>query len=252
MESIRYGLLHDVLIVLASGPAAWLLFRHLQMDPNQAAWATVMAVTVLLIGDLLATPRRVQHDFASGRFHGAIQGTHTLLLMTIRPKRRAALRLNLASASLAAGDLDLGGAQLKRVDRSRLCERLQWVWDMNYAYYLLAGDGSSAEALAICDEAPSARTAGWGPAFIGTRGLALLALNRLDAAIAELNRIIESGHLGPGGLAEVHYHLAEAWRRKGQDAFARDHLIRAYDATPWSPYHSRARAELEAVANGIT
>ena len=251
MESIRYGLLHDLLIVLVSGPTTWLLLRHLQMDPNQATWAAVVMATGLLAADLLATPRRMHHDFEIGRFRGAIQGGLALLHVTVRPKRRAALRLHLASAHLAAGDFEWGGAQLKQVNRTRLCERLQWIWDSNYAYYLLGSDGSPIEALAACDEAPSLRQGRWRPAFLGTRGLALLTMNRLDPAIAELNRIIESGDLGPGGLAEAYYHLADAWRRKGHGAFAEDHLIRAYNAAPRSPYHFHARTMLESIANEI-
>jgi tetratricopeptide (TPR) repeat protein len=243
MDIFRYGLWHQVAVAAVVG---WLVLGlaallDLSFGPVIVATAVVFSLSSLVI-DLLLTPARVFRDFRRGRFAASARGTRFLLRLTLRPEKKAALKLNQAACELARGDYETGGALLKEVDRDALSPELRTVWDNNYAYFLLGIGEDPLEALRICDQAMANQ--GNNPAFHGTRGLALLSLGRLDDAIAELCRSMEVGSLGSAGLAETYYYLGRAWEKKGENAYARDHFLKAINVAPSSPYGKRAAEEL--------
>ena len=65
------------------------------------------------------------------------------------------------------------------------------------------------------------------PAVQHTRGMALLAVGRIDDAIAVLDGMRAAGELPPRLEAERCRDLAKAWAQKGQAAYAEDYRLRA-------------------------
>jgi predicted Zn-dependent protease len=80
-------------------------------------------------------------------------------------------------------------------------------------------------ALALVDEASALRPD--VPALQHTRGMALLAVGRVDDAIAVLDGMRAAGDLGPRLEADRCRELALAWTKKGETAYAEDYRLRA-------------------------
>ncbi len=222
----------------AAGLGSWVCWRwHFSWG-----WAALAAVVGLGI-EIGSTPARIRRDRAQGRHLRAAVGLEFLGDIVPWASWKAALRLQRASCYLAEGYLDAGGGLLRDVDRSELPERLRPVWDVNYAYYLLAAEGQAAQSLRVLDESQEI----WPqemPASRAVRGLALAELGLLPEAATELARILERMDLSPAEAAEAYFHLATVWRRLGHEEYAREQLVLASAAGGACLYARLARQEL--------
>ena len=99
------------------------------------------------------------------------------------------------------------------------------MWLNNRACAALDAGRDPAAALAVADEAIGLRPD--VPAIQHTRARALLAVGRLDDAIAVLDAMRAGGELAPQLEAERCRELATAWDRKGQADYASDYRARA-------------------------
>lgn len=243
MDALRYGWLH---IILIGGAASALVFLaltvfNISLNPTVFVSAGVFIAGVLAL-DILVTPSRILNDFQQGRFSASARGSRFLLALTLSKAKKAGLKLNMATCFLAVGDYETGGSFLRETNRKNLKEDLSALWENNYAYFLMGVDGSPEEALNICDG--TVATGFRNPFFHRTRGIALSKLGRLDDAIAEFCRSMEAGQPGPADLAETYYHLGSVWNRKGENAYARDHFLKAVNVAPESRYGKKAAETL--------
>jgi predicted Zn-dependent protease len=99
------------------------------------------------------------------------------------------------------------------------------VWLNNRACAALAAGGDAHAALALVEEASALRPD--VPALQHTRGMALLAVGRIDDAIAVLDGMRAGGELPPRLESERCRDLAKAWAAKGEAAYADDYRMRA-------------------------
>ena len=243
MDALRYGWWHLLLMAAATCGLFFLAITLVDVPLSPIVLGVMGALSFgVLAFDLLIMPVRVMKDFRRGNFSASAYGTRFLRSLSLSEEKKAGYGLNLAASHLAMGDYETGGSYLREVQRDDLTEALRAVWENNYAYFILGSGGDPEEALTVCDTALASGAV--NPAFHGTRGLALLKLGRLDDAIAELCRSMEVGHLGPAGLAETYYYLGCVWERKGEMAYARDHLLKAINVAPDSPYGHRAAEAL--------
>ncbi len=243
----RYGIVRILLLLLGSFALAWLLLLLLDIDspelPLQLAFA---AFTVGIVGiDLARTGRRVLADFRKGRYVRAMRGTRWLLRWSVRRSSKATLQLNLAACHLAAGEYEEGGKVLHTMDRSGLPESVRGIWENNLAYHTLSSGGDAMEALKLCDQASNMNPS--NPAFRSTRGIAQLALGRVDDAIAELQAAVDAGpeNQGVAAMAENYYHLAQAWESHGEVAYARDHYLKSVNIGPETLFGRRSAKRLQ-------
>lgn len=169
-------------------------------------------------------PRMAHDAFESGKFKRALRRYRMLgILATSRSRERGA-RLSRAGCYVAMGDVARADALLERIDRAALSPAEQAVWLNNRACARLAANESAA-ALRLADEASALRPD--VPALQHTRGLALLALGRIDDAIAVFDGMRAGGELPKFLEAERCRDLAKAWSQKGQTAYAEDYQLRA-------------------------
>jgi predicted Zn-dependent protease len=165
-------------------------------------------------------PRAAHAAFVAGK-HGRATRRYAVLSATAITDRR----MRAAALSRAACAIVLGRGGELALDPATLDDTERTVWLNNRACALLAADGPAAEALALADEAAGLRPD--VPAVQHTRGLALLALGRLDDAIAVLDGMRAGGELPPYLEALRCRELARAWTRKGELAYAEDYTTRA-------------------------
>lgn len=169
-------------------------------------------------------PRLAHAAFETGKFSRAMRRYRLLgLLSTSRGRTRAAL-LSRAGCFVALGEHAIAEEVLVRIDRKTLSPAEQAVWLNNRACARLAAN-EGAEALKLADEASALRPD--VPALQHTRGLALLALGRVDDAIAVFDGMRAGGELPAFLEAERCRDLAKAWSQKGQAAYAEDYEQRA-------------------------
>ena len=131
-----------------------------------------------------------------------------------------------AGVDIAAGDraVDLMRASVRSTFGVEvLTERA--VWLNNRACAQLAAGQDPAAALALADEAGALRPD--VPALQHTRAMALIAVGRIDDAIAILDGMRAGGELPPRLEADRCRELARAWTHKGEAAYAEDYRIRA-------------------------
>jgi tetratricopeptide (TPR) repeat protein len=171
-----------------------------------------------------------------------------LRLWVVSRASRAAIDVSLAACALAVEDWAGALAQLDRVDQESLGEAARAAWLNNRAYALARGGHDPQVALACSDEAIALRPDVAG--FRHTRGVALLALGRVDEAITELERLWEelAGEAGdevPLLEAERCYDLGLAWKHKGEGDYAVDYFQRAHRASPGSRWAERAAQYLD-------
>ncbi|MBA3457528.1 MAG: tetratricopeptide repeat protein, partial [Deltaproteobacteria bacterium] len=114
---------------------------------------------------------------------------------------------------------------LEDLDVTSLEHAERVVWLNNRACALLDAGGDAAGALAFVDEAIGLRPD--VPAIQHTRARALLAVGRIDDAIAVLDSMRVGGELSPRLEAERCKDLATAWETKGQAEYADDYRDRA-------------------------
>ena len=183
-----------------------------------------LAVVVALIAWLyqwLWLPRIAHAAFEAGNFARARRRYRVLGVLAASPARQRAALLSRAACHVALGqpaladELTAGLVELDVAERAVLLN--------NRACALLAADPHA--ALALVDEASALRPD--VPALQHTRGLALLAVGRLDDAIAVLDKMRAGGELAPRLEAERCRDLARAWTQKGEPAYADDYRLRA-------------------------
>lgn len=169
---------------------------------------------------------RVAHDaFEAGKY--AVAARRYRLLLAIAPtaaRERAAL-LSRAGCCVGASQVADAERLLAAIDESQLAAAERAVWLNNRACAALAAGRDPAAALALVDEASALRPD--VPAVQHTRGMALLAVGRVDDAIAVLDGMRASGELPARLEAERCRDLAKAWAQKGQTAYADDYRLRA-------------------------
>jgi len=118
---------------------------------------------------------------------------------------------------------------------------LRAAWLNNRAYAIArGGSADAADPLTLAEEALAVRPG--APGFLHTRGLALLAADRVDEAIRAFEAVWDSGDLDPLLESERCHDLATAWDRKGHGEYASDYRLRAVRAAPASPWARDAHA----------
>jgi predicted Zn-dependent protease len=169
-------------------------------------------------------PRLAHRAFVAGKFERAMRRYRLLgLLSTSRTRTRASL-LSRSGCYVALGDAAIADVVLVQIDPEGLSPAEHAVWLNNRACARLAAN-EGAEALKLADEASALRPD--VPALQHTRGIALLALGRVDDAIAVFDGMRAGGELPAFLEAERCRDLAKAWSQKGETAYAEDYERRA-------------------------
>ncbi|HTL36512.1 MAG TPA: hypothetical protein VL326_25440 [Kofleriaceae bacterium] len=169
-------------------------------------------------------PRSAHNAFEAGKYTRAERRYRLLgLLATTAARERAAL-LSRSGCSAASGDVKGADAFLDRLDGMPLSPAERAVWLNNRACARLTANEPQ-RALELVDEASALRPD--VPALQHTRGMALLAVGRVDDAIAVLDGMRAGGELPSHLEAERCRDLAKAWTQKGQTAYAEDYRLRA-------------------------
>jgi tetratricopeptide (TPR) repeat protein len=214
-----------------------------------AGGVAVAAGLAFLAGVFVLLPRRAHAAFERGD-HGRAELYYRILRAFVAAApARGAIDVSLAGCRLARSDWRGALAELERVEPAALGVAARAAWHNNRAYALARGEGEGPErlaALASVDEAIRLRPDLAG--FRHTRGVVLLALGRLEDAIAELDEVwhqVATGDAPPLLEAERCFDLGLAWTRKGEPDYARDYFHRALLVAPTSPWAASARAALE-------
>lgn len=173
-------------------------------------------------------PRLAHASFEAGKYTAAARRYRMLgALATTTARERAAL-LSRSGCCVADGDLAGADRMLGLLAGHDLAAAERAVWLNNRACRTLAGGtdpGAGHAALALADEASALRPD--VPAVQHTRGIALLAVGRVDDAIAVLDGMRAGGELPRRLEAERCRDLARAWTQKGETAYAEDYRLRA-------------------------
>ncbi len=185
-----------------------------------------IALSLVAIGWLwLWLPRSAHGAFEAGKYAAADRRYRLLGMLAPSTARERAAALSRAGCLVAASRLDVAEKLLAGLDTSKLAAAERAVWLNNRACADLAAGRDPAAALALVDEASAIRPD--VPALQHTRGMALLAVGRVDDAIAVLDGMRVSGELPPRLEAERCRDLAKAWSAKGEVAYAEDYRLRA-------------------------
>jgi pentatricopeptide repeat protein len=169
---------------------------------------------------------RVAHDaFEAGKYTVAARRYRILLYLAPTPDRERAALLSRAGCCVASRQLADAERLLAALDTTTLAPAERAVWLNNRACAALAAGADPAAALELIDEATALRPD--VPAVRHTRGMALLAVGRIDDAIAVFDSMRAAGELPAHLEAERCRDLAKAWSQKGQTAYAEDYRLRA-------------------------
>jgi len=170
-------------------------------------------------------PRSAHAAFEAGKYRAAARRYRVLgALAGTRARERAAL-LSRGGCAVAEGDVARAEALLATLAIDDLAVAERAVLLNNRACAELAAGRDPHAALALVDEASALRPD--VPAVQHTRGMALLAVGRIDDAIAVLDGMRAGGELPPRLEAERCRDLARAWTQKGETAYAEDYRLRA-------------------------
>lgn len=170
-------------------------------------------------------PRSAHRAFDLGHLDRAARRyRYVQALAFTRARERAAL-LSRAGAHVAAGRLDLADRLLAQLEPEHLDSAERAVWLNNRACAQLARGTDPLAALGLSEQASLLRPD--VPALMHTRGMALLAVGRVDDAISVFDNMRIGGELAPRLEADRCRDLATAWERKGQAAYASDYRMRA-------------------------
>jgi len=170
-------------------------------------------------------PRSAHATFDAGELAVARRRYRMLAAIAVSPARERSARLSIAGCAVAAGALDDADRLLAALDDRALDASERTVWLNNRACVTLARGADPAHALALIDEASALRPD--VAAVQHTRGMALIAVGRVDEAIAVLDGMRTAGELPPRLDAERCRELARAWELKGETAYAADYRMRA-------------------------
>ncbi len=190
-------------------------------------WIAVgLAIAVLAtVWLVLWLPRSAHRRFSTARFAQARRRYRLLAALAFSGTRERAALLSHAGCDVASGRLQRAEATLGAIDAGALESSERAVWLNNRACLALDAGGDPLVVLALIDEAIGLRPD--VPAIQHTRARALLAVGRIDDAIAVLESMRAGGELAPVLEAERCRELANAWDRKGQAEYARDYRDRA-------------------------
>lgn len=192
--------------------------------PIPALLATGVSILAILYAAFWL-PRSANGAFARGRYRPAARRYRLLGLSALGPRRERAALLSRVGCLVAEHRLAAAEALAARVDATALDAAERAVWLNNRACIALEHGRDAAAALALVEEAAVLRPD--VPAIQHTRGMALLAVGRIDEAIGVLDGMRTAGEL-PGPLeADRCRDLARAWEAKGQGAYAEDYRNRA-------------------------
>jgi len=187
--------------------------------------AGIALATLLTLAHVMWLPRAAHVAFVAGRFPRAARRYRLLAALGFTAARERAARLSLAGCELGAGRHQLAAAALAAIDGTAFDAAERVVWLNNRACAALDAGGDAHAALALADEAIGMRPD--VPAVQHTRARALLAVGRVDDAIAVLDAMRAGGELAPSLEAQRCRELAAAWERKGQRDYAEDYRTRA-------------------------
>ncbi len=193
--------------------------------PRWIAIGTIVALaaTVWL---LFWLPRSAHAAFQAARFAKANRRYRLLGMFAFTRSRDRSALLSRAGCDVATGRLERAQALLAEIDPSELEPGERAVWLNNRACLTLDTEkADAAVALTLVDEAIELRPD--VPAIQHTRGRALLAVGRIDDAIAVLDAMRTAGELDPLLEAARCRDLAIAWEKKGEGEYASDYRARA-------------------------
>jgi predicted Zn-dependent protease len=187
---------------------------------------TLIGIGATILGSLWLwfwLPRSAHTAFEAGRYTAASRRYHLLHSLATSATRERAALLSRIGCHVASNELDAAARLFATIDTSKLDVSERAVMLNNRACALLATDPRA--ALAIVDEATALRPD--VPALQHTRGMALLAVGRIDDAIHVLDALRGAGELAPRLEADRCRDLASAWANKGETAYADDYRLRA-------------------------
>lgn len=170
-------------------------------------------------------PRSAHDAFEAGKYAAAQRRYRLLGALAPSTARERAVLLSRAGCLVAAGQVELAERLLASLDGGALAAAERAVWLNNRACAALAAGRDPNTALALVDEASAIRPD--VPALQHTRGMALLAVGRVDDAIAVLDGMRAGGELPARLEADRCRDLAKAWSQKGEAAYAEDYRLRA-------------------------
>jgi predicted Zn-dependent protease len=170
-------------------------------------------------------PRAAHAAFEAGSFARAARRYRVLEAIAPSDARACAARLSRAGCAIAIGKLALADQLLGGVAGDTLDAGERAVWLNNRACAALAASGDPHAALALAEQASALRPD--VPALQHTRAMALLAVERVDDAIAVLDQMRGGGELSARLEADRCRELARAWAAKGHTAYAEDYRLRA-------------------------
>ncbi len=189
---------------------------------------TVIAVCLVVLAMLylsLWLPRTAHGAFARGAYPAAVRRYRVLGAVALGPQRERAALLSRVGCCVAEKRLEAAERLLAKIDATALDGAERAVWLNNRACLALEAGRDPAGALALVEEATTLRPD--VPAVQHTRAMALLAVERVDEAIAVLDGMRTAGELPAPLEADRCRDLARAWERKGQSAYAEDYRNRA-------------------------
>jgi predicted Zn-dependent protease len=183
------------------------------------------ASAAALVASWLWLPRAAHAAFDGGRYQRAARRYRVVGALAWTATRVRAAMLSRAGCAVALGDRARAEELLAAIDPADLDAIERAVWLNNRACVDLDAGRDAGGALALADEASALRPD--VAAIQHTRGMALLAVGRVDDAIAVLDGMRAAGELAPRLEADRCRELARAWARKGETAYAEDYRLRA-------------------------
>lgn len=185
----------------------------------------ILIAVVATMWLVLWLPRSAHSAFEAARFDRASRRYRLLATLAFTRTRERAALLSRAGCQVAAGRAERADAALAALDPTTLDITERVVWLNNRAFADLDAGRDPHAALTLVDEAIALRPD--VPAVQHTRARALLAVGRIDDAIAVLDAMRTGGELSPHLEAARCKDLASAWETKGQGAYADDYRERA-------------------------
>jgi tetratricopeptide (TPR) repeat protein len=242
LETVLVRLARKALIAFAMGAAVYYAARGW----GKPAGALTAAGCLAVVGALTVWLPRAAHRAYERGDYGRSALSYTIVRWGLidRAARQSA-EVSLAACDLARERFSNALRRLDRVDRACLSEAARSAWYNNRAYALARAGSDAASALECAENAIGLRPEVAG--FRHTRGVALLALGRVDEAIRELDAVwdtLDGADAPPLLEAERCYDLGGAWRRKGERDYSRDYFERAQRAAPDSLWAERAAEQL--------
>lgn len=221
------------------------------IEGRRAGFAAFALWLVLLFVLVVWLPRAAHRAFRHGNFKRSKFLYKLLRLWALRRSARASVDVSVAACTLALEDWDRAVDLLDRVDMDALGAAARAAWLNNRAYAMTRAGRDPHAALDYADQAIALRPDVAG--FRHTRGITLLALDRTDEAITELDRLWSqlSGQSDDESRileAERCYDLGRAWHKKGEREYAMDYFQRSCRASAQSRWSERAAEHLEPIS----